>query len=140
MKQRVAETEAKLSTAAQDGRKRNARLFDLLDAVEKNVAHKQRQISLLEEEQGRALEDVQQLRNLLHVMLTMAENARQRGPGLALADQLIDRLDAIASMANQDAEDGVGGDSAKEPDAQPVRKRLFGSKKRAGKVSPSSVS
>lgn len=100
MKQRVAETEAKLSTAAQDGRKRNARLFDLLDAVEKNVAHKQRQISLLEEEQGRALEDVQQLRNLLHVMLTMAENARQRGPGLALDDQLIDRLDAIASMAN----------------------------------------
>jgi predicted nuclease with TOPRIM domain len=67
MKQRVATTEAKLSAAAQEGRKRNERLLDLLDAVEKNLAHKQRQISLLEEEQGRALEEVQQLRNLLHV-------------------------------------------------------------------------
>ena len=86
MKQRVAETEANLSTAALDGRKRNARLFDLLDAVEKNLAHKQRQISLLKEEQGRALEEVQQLRNLLHVMLTIAENARQRGLRLAVGD------------------------------------------------------
>ena len=133
MKQRVAETEAKLSTSAQEGRKRNVQLLGLLDAVEKTVAHNQRQISLLEEAQGRALEEVQQLRNLLHVLLTMAENVAQRGLRLAVGDleQLIDRLGTVASKMNQDAENGVSEDSAKEPPARTERERLFGTKKRA---------
>ncbi len=59
MKQRVAATEAKLSTAAQERRKRNARLLDLLDAVEGTLAHKHQQISRLEGERDRALEEVQ---------------------------------------------------------------------------------
>ena len=134
MKQRVAAFEAKLSTAAQERRKRKARLLDLLDAVEENLAHKHQQISRLEGEHDRALEEVQQLRNLLHDMLTMAENEHERGLRLAVGDleQLIDRLGTVASKMNQDAEEGVGGDSAKEPAAHPLRKRLFGTKKRAG--------
>ncbi len=119
MKQRAAATEAKLSTAAQERRKRKARLLDLLDAVEENLAHKHQQISRLEGKHDRALEEVQQLRNLLHVMLTIAENARQRGLRIAVGDleQLIDRLGSVASKMNQDAEEGVGGNSAKYPAA-----------------------
>ena len=78
MKQRVAATEAKLITSAQEGRKRNVRLLGLLDAVEKTVAHKQRQVRRLAEEQGRALEEVKQLRTLLGVMLSEVQKARKK--------------------------------------------------------------
>ncbi len=146
MKQRVAAKEAKLY-AALGRRKRNARLLDLFDAIEKNLAHRQQQIVRLEEEQGRVLEEVQQLRNLLHDMLTMAESEHERGPRLPASDhldQLIDRLGTVTSNMNQDAEDGIGGDGTKKPAARSVGKRFLATIKRAGtkkptvKASPSS--
>ena len=104
MKQRVTATEAKLSATAQEGQNCNMRLLNLLDMVEKNLARKQQQISRLEEEHGRALEEILHLRNLLHIMLSMAENTHQRKPHLPLEnlDQLFDRLGAIASAMKQD--------------------------------------
>ncbi len=125
MKHRVAATEVKLSAAAQEDHVRNARMVDFLERVEKNIECKQQQISDLEEEQSRSLDEIQTLRNMLHDMLTMAENTLERGPRLATDDleQLIGRLDAITPVKNQDAEEGAGGDCAKETDAPPVRKR-----------------
>jgi uncharacterized protein (DUF885 family) len=125
MKQRVAATEAILSTAAQEGQQRNAQMVDFLERVEKNIECKQQQISDLEEEQNRSRDEIQLLRNMLHDMLSMAEKTLERGPRLATDDleQLIGRLDAITPVMNQDAEESAGGDCAKEPDAPPVRKR-----------------
>ena len=125
MKHRVAATEVKLSAAAQDDHVRNARMVDFLERVEQNIECKQQQISDLEEEQSRSLDEIQTLRNMLHDMLTMAENTLERGPRLGPDDlkQLIDRLDAITPVMNQDAEEGAGWVCAKETDAPPVRKR-----------------
>jgi len=125
MKQRVAATEAILNTAAQEGQQRNARLLTFLETIEQNFVQNQQEISYLEEEQSRSLDEIQLLRNMLHDVLTMAEDTLERGPRLGPDDleQLIGRLDAITPVMNQDAEKGAGGDCAKEPDAPPVRKR-----------------
>ncbi len=125
MKQRVAATEAILSTAAQEGQQREARLLNFLETVEQNLVQNQQQISYLEEEQSRSLDEIQLLSNMLHDVLARAEKTLERGARLGSDDleQLIGRLDAITPMMNQDAEKGAGGDCAKEPDAPPVRKR-----------------
>lgn len=122
MKHRVAATEAMLSAAAQDGRERDARLLDFLERVEKNLVQKQEQIDRLEKEQSRSLEENRLLRTLLHDMLTMAETTLERGSRVAAEDlqQLIDRLGNMASLAKQDAEEGAGEASAKDPDAPPA--------------------
>ena len=67
MIQRVTETEAKLNAAGQEGRRHVVRLFGLLDVVEKDLTHKQQQIGRLEEENSRAVEQIQQLTKLLHL-------------------------------------------------------------------------
>ena len=133
MKHRVAATEVKLGAAAQEDHVRNGRMVDFLERVEKNIENKQQQISDLQEEQSRSLDEIQLLRTMLHDMLTMAEKTLERGPRLGPDDlkQLIDRLDAITPAMNQDAEEDAeedagedaGEDCAKEPDAPPVRKR-----------------
>ena len=126
MKHRVAATEVKLSAAAQEDHVRNARMVDFLERVEKNIECKQQQISDLQEEQSRSLDEIQLLRTMLHDMLTMAEETLERGPRLGPDDlkQLIDRLDAITPAMNQDAEEDAGEDAgencAKEPDAPPA--------------------
>lgn len=124
IQQRVSATEAILSATAQQGQEHNARLFGFLESVERSLVEKQMQISRLEKQQSRAIEENQSLRNLLHDMLTLAETALERGPGLAPdeLERLVDRLDAITSMARQDAERDAGGDAVKEPDARPAGK------------------
>lgn len=124
MQQRVAATEAILSAAAQQGQERNARLLTFLESIEKSLVQKQMQISHLEEEQSRAVEENQSLRSLLHDLLTQAESTLERGPGLApeALERTIDRLDSITSGARQDGEKNAGGGDAKQPEAPPVAK------------------
>lgn len=126
MKERVAATGAILSAAALEGHERDARLVTFLETVEKSLVQKQQQIIHLEEEQSRALEEIERLKNLLNNVLTTAENTLEHGFGPAPDDleQRIDRLDAITSEMTPDIEEGDGGgDSANEPDPPPVRKR-----------------
>jgi hypothetical protein len=122
MKHRVAATEAMLSAAAQDGRERNERLLDFLERVEKNLVQKQEQISQLEKEQSRSLEENQLLRTLLNDMLTMAETTLERGSQVASDDleKLIDRLGTIASTAKQDGEEVADSADAKDSDVSPL--------------------
>jgi len=129
---RVAVNEAKLYAAALEGRKRNARLLDLLDVLETNFSHKQQEIIRLQVEQGRAHEEIRQLRNLLSDLLTVAENEEARGPRLAVADldELIDRFSTATPEMKQGAEENLGEDSTKKSTARSVRKILFGSRKR----------
>ncbi len=126
MKQRVDATGSKLSAAAQDERERNAHLLRVLEAVENTLAHNQQHMRRLEQEQGRALEEFQQLRKLLHDMQIGPQHLLWRilhRKSFAARADLIDRLDAIISMMNHDGEEGVDVDSAKEPAAELVRKR-----------------
>ncbi len=99
MKERVATAEANLKASALSGRNRNARIMRLLETVEKNVAHKQQQISDLKKERNRALDEVQHLRGLLNVMLANTEELqkREQGMGLDEMENLMDRLDKMAS-------------------------------------------
>ena len=122
MKQRVDATGSKLSAAAQDERERNAHLLQVLKAVENTLAHKQQHMRRLEQEQGRTLEEFQQLRKLLHDMQIGPRHLLWRilhRKSFAARADLIDRLDAIISMMNHDGEEGADVDSAKEPAAEP---------------------
>ncbi len=82
MKQRVATAEAILKATSLSERNRDAWIIASLETVEKNIAHKQQQISDLEEERNRALDEVQHLRGLLNVMLentAYAKATKRRG-------------------------------------------------------------
>jgi hypothetical protein len=74
-----------------------------LETVEKSIAHKQQQISDLRDERDRALDEVQHLRGLLNVMLANTEelHKREQGMGLDEMENLMDRLDKMASPALQ---------------------------------------
>ena len=102
MKQRVAATEAKLKAANAEGEKRSRRLLRLLDAVEQNFSRNQQEIRALREQQAAAAGEIQQLRNLLQVMLTLAEASKASRPSLPHSDlqQLIKRLNEMAAAAD----------------------------------------
>ncbi len=102
MKQRVAATEAKLKAANAEGEKRSRRLLQLLDAVEQNFSLNQREIRALREEQAAAAEEIQQLRNLLQVMLTLAETSKASRPSLPHSEleNLIERLNQMVAAAD----------------------------------------
>ena len=99
MKQRVATAESTLKASALSERNRDTRILGLLETVEKNIAHKQQQISDLKEERNRALDEVQHLRGLLNVMLANTEELQKRDQGMGLdeMEKLMDRLDKMAS-------------------------------------------
>jgi len=99
MKQRVATAEATLKASALSERNRDTRILGLLETVEKNIAHKQQQISDLKKERDRALDEVQHLRGLLNVMLANTEELQKRDQGMGLdeMEKLMDRLDKMAS-------------------------------------------
>ncbi len=99
MKQRVATAEATLKASALSERNRDARIIGLLETVEKNIAHKQQQISDLKEERNRALDEVQHLRGLLNVMLANTEELQKRDQGMGLdeVEKLMDRLGKLAA-------------------------------------------
>ncbi len=101
LKQRVATAEATLKATSLSERNRDARIIALLETVEKNVAHKQQQISDLKEERNRALDEVQHLRGLLNVMLANTEELQKRDQGMGLdeMEKLMDRLGKMASPA-----------------------------------------
>jgi hypothetical protein len=102
MKQRVAATEAKLKAANAEGEKRSRRLLELLDSVEQNFSLNQREILALREEQAAAAEEIQQLRNLLQVMLTLAETSKASRPSLPHSEleNLIKRLNQMVAAAD----------------------------------------
>jgi hypothetical protein len=99
MKQRVVTAEATLKASALSERNRDARIIALLETVEKNIAHKQQQISDLKEERNRALDEVQHLRGLLNVMLANTEELQKRDQGMGLdeVEKLMDRLGKLAA-------------------------------------------
>ncbi len=99
LKQRVATAEATLKATSLSERNRDARIIALLETVEKNIAHKQQQISDLEEERNRALDEVQHLRGLLNVMLANTEELQKRDQGMGLdeVEKLMDRLGKLAA-------------------------------------------
>jgi chromosome segregation ATPase len=99
LKQRVATAEATLKATSLSERNRDARIIALLETVEKNIAHKQQQISDLKEERNRALDEVQHLRGLLNVMLANTEELQKRSQGMGLdeVEKLMDRLGTLAA-------------------------------------------
>ena len=99
LKQRVATAEATLKATSLSERNRDARIIALLETVEKNIAHKQQQISDLKEERNRALDEVQHLRGLLNVMLANTEELQKRDQGMGLdeVEKLMDRLGTLAA-------------------------------------------
>jgi len=99
LKQRVATAEATLKATSLSERNRDARIIALLETVEKNIAHKQQQISDLKEERNRALDEVQHLRGLLNVMLANTEELQKRDQGMGLdeVEKLMDRLGKLAA-------------------------------------------
>lgn len=115
MKQRVAATKAKLKAANAEGEKRGERLLRLLDAVEQIVARNEQDIRALRQQQAAAAEEIQQLRNLLQVMLTLAESSKASRPSLPHGEleSLIERLNEIVAAAAPSA-----GESARETEAE----------------------
>ena len=101
MKQRVATAKATLTASALSGRNWEARIMGCLETVEKNIAHKQQQNSDLKKERDRALDEVQNLRNLLNSMLANTEELQKRARGMGMDEiqKLMDRLDKMASPA-----------------------------------------
>ena len=101
MKQRVATAKATLTASALSGRNWEARIMGCLETVEKNIAHKQQQNSDLKKERDRALDEVQNLRNLLNSMLANTEELQKRARGMGIHEiqKLMDRLDKMASPA-----------------------------------------
>ncbi len=77
MKQRVTTAKATLKASALSERNRDVRIMGLLETVEKNIAHKQQQISDLKLQK------------------------REQGMGLDEMENLMDRLDKMASPALQ---------------------------------------
>ena len=114
MKRRGAATHPKSKGAKSKGAKskganpqrqrRNRQLLDLLQAVERRISRDRREIAALRAEQAAAARDAEQLRTLLQVMLTLAEQGTDREPGLSHdeLERLVRRLCHLAASANRD--------------------------------------
>ena len=93
------------STVANEQRQRRERqLVGLLQAVERRILRDHREIAALRAKQAADARDLEQLRTLLQVMLTLAEQGAEREPGLS-HDELersIRRLLRLAASANRD--------------------------------------
>jgi septation ring formation regulator EzrA len=104
IKQRVAATEEKLKAANAQGEQHSQRLVSLLQAVEANLTRNQNEIKGLREEQAAAKDEIQQLRNMLQVTLTLTETSSESRPSLPQRELegLFKRLDKVVANANRD--------------------------------------
>ncbi len=119
MKQRVAATEEKLKAANAKGEQHGQRLLSLLQAVETNLARNQNEIRALREEQATANDEIQQLRNMLQVTLTLTETSSASRPSLPHRDLegLFKRLDEVVANANRDFDEVSGEPETPAPGA-----------------------
>lgn len=104
MKQRVAATEEKIKAANEKGEQQSKRLLDLLQAVEANLSRKQSEIMALRAEQAVAKDEIEQLRDMLHATLSLAEISEDSRPSLPNRDleSLLTRLNQIVETAGRD--------------------------------------
>ena len=119
IKQRVAATEEKLKAANAQGEQHSQRLVSLLQAVEANLTRNQNEIRALREEQAAAKDEIQQLRNMLQVTLTLTETSGESRPSLPQRELegLFKRLDKVVANANRDF-DKVSGEVSGESETQ----------------------
>ncbi len=110
MKQRVAATEKKLKAANAEGEQRGQRLLSLLQAVENSLSRNQNEIRTLREEQSTAKDEIQQLRNLLQVTLTLTDTSSKSRPSLPNGEleSLFKRLNEIVANANRNFNELAG--------------------------------
>lgn len=120
MKQRVAATEEKLKAASAQGEQHSQRLLSLLQAVETNLTHNQNEIRALREEQAAARDEIQQLRNMLQVTLTLTETSSDNRPSLPNREleSMFKRLDEIVANANREFDELFGDSESQAPSAQ----------------------
>ena len=119
IKQRVAATEEKLKAANAKGEQHSQRLLSLLQAVEANLTRNQNEIRALREEQAAAKDEIQQLRNMLQVTLTLTETSSESRPSLPQRELegLFKRLDKVVANANRDFGE-VSGEVSGESETQ----------------------
>ncbi len=119
IKQRVAATEEKLKAANAQGEQHSQRLVSLLQAVEANLTRNQNEIRALREEQAAAKDEIQQLRNMLQVTLTLTETSGESRPSLPQRELegLFKRLDKVVANANRDFGE-VSGEVSGESETQ----------------------
>jgi septation ring formation regulator EzrA len=119
IKQRVAATEEKLKAANAQGEQHSQRLLSLLQAVESNLSRNQNEIKALREEQSAAKDEIQQLRNMLQVTLTLTETSSESRPGLPHREleDLLKRLGEVVANANRDFDEVFGESEARAPGA-----------------------
>ena len=119
IKQRVAATEEKLKAANAQGEQHSQRLVSLLQAVEANLTRNQNEIKGLREEQAAAKDEIQQLRNMLQVTLTLTETSSESRPSLPQRELegLFKRLDKVVANANRDFDKVSGELETQAPDA-----------------------
>ena len=110
IKQRVAATEEKLKAANAQGEQHSQRLVSLLQAVEANLTRNQNEIKGLREEQAAAKDEIQQLRNMLQVTLTLTETSSESRRSLPQreVEGLFKRLDKVVANANGDFDEVSG--------------------------------
>ncbi len=119
IKQRVAATEEKLKAANAQGEQQSQRLLSLLQAVESNLSRNQNEIRALREEQAAAKDEIQQLRNMLQVTLTLTEASSESRPGLSHREleDLFKRLDEVVANANRNLDEVFGDSETQAPGA-----------------------
>ncbi len=119
IKQRVAATEEKLKAANAQGEQQSQRLLSLLQAVESNLSRNQNEIRALREKQAAAKDEIQQLRNMLQVTLTLTETSNESRPGLSHRELegLFKRLDEVVANANRDFDEVFGESETQAPGA-----------------------
>jgi septation ring formation regulator EzrA len=119
IKQRVAATEEKLKAANAKGEQHSQRLLSLLQAVEANLTRNQNEIRALREEQATAKDEIQQLRNMLQVTLTLTETSSESRPSLPQRELegLFKRLDKVVANANRDFGEVSGESETQAPGA-----------------------
>ena len=119
IKQRVAATEEKLKAANAKGEQHSQRLLSLLQAVEANLTRNQNEIRALREEQAAAKDEIQQLRNMLQVTLTLTETSSESRPSLPQRELegLFKRLDKVVANANRDFGEVSGESETQAPGA-----------------------
>ena len=117
MKQRVAATEKKLKAANAEGELRGQRLLSLLQAVESNLSRNQNEIRTLREKQSAAKDEIQELRNLLQVTLTLTDTSSESRPSLPNGEleSLFERLNEMVANANRSVNELSGETETQTP-------------------------
>ncbi len=103
MRHRVVAAETSLRAARVEGRRRGARLAELLETVETNIARSRDEIGGLRAERARAEEEVRELKALLKALLAMVDEVEARGPRVPMGEvaDMIKRLREAVSLLNR---------------------------------------